>query len=171
MSFKIECLKEKDVEESAKAILQYLQTIGGKLPPPFQDSKSIGRMIFGPHAITLIARKNEKIVGIISGIIVRQTVGESGIVSPEPRIELMITDAESAKERLDSMLVSKFLEQVKDQLPNASGVSTVMPIPIPDAYLSNGFTFAGFMKGAFQGREAFSLILRKILNRSSTPVM
>jgi hypothetical protein len=168
MSFKIECLKEKDVEESAKAILQYLQVIGGKLPPPFQDSKTIGRMIFGPHAITLIARKEEKIVGIISGFLVRQTVGE--ITSPQARIELMITDAESAKERLDSMLVSRFLQQVKDQFPNVSAVDTVMPVPIPDVYFSNGFVFAGLMKGVFQGREAFSLILRKTLSRSATPV-
>lgn len=168
MSFKIECLKEKDVEESAKAILQYLQVIGGKLPPPFQDSKTIGRMIFGPHAITLIARKEEKIVGIISGFLVQQTVGE--ITSPQARIELMITDAESAKERLDSMLVSRFLQQVKDQFPNVSAVDTVMPVPIPDVYFSNGFVFAGLMKGVFQGREAFSLILRKTLSRSATPV-
>ena len=168
MSFKIECLKEKDVEESAKAILQYLQVIGGKLPPPFQDSKTIGRMIFGPHAITLIARREEKIVGIISGFLVRQTVGE--ITSPQARIELMITDAESAKERLDSMLVSRFLQQVKDQFPNVSAVDTVMPVPIPDVYFSNGFVFAGLMKGVFQGREAFSLILRKTLSRSATPV-
>jgi len=168
MSFKIECLKEKDVEESAKAILQYLQVIGGKLPPPFQDSKTIGRMIFGPHAITLIARKEEKIVGIISGFLVQQTVGE--ITSPQARIELMITDAESAKERLDSMLVSRFLQQVKDQFPNVSAVDTVMPVPIPDVYFSNGFAFAGLMKGVFQGREAFSLILRKTLSRSATPV-
>ncbi|MCJ7506730.1 hypothetical protein MUP05_09755 [Candidatus Bathyarchaeota archaeon] len=168
MSFKIECLKEKDVEESAKAILQYLQVIGGKLPPPFQDSKTIGRMIFGPHAITLIARKEEKIAGIISGFLVQQTVGE--ITSPQARIELMITDAESAKERLDSMLVSRFLQQVKDQFPNVSAVDTVMPVPIPDVYFSNGFAFAGLMKGVFQGREAFSLILRKTLSRSATPV-
>jgi len=168
MSFKIECLKEKDVEESAKAILQYLQVIGGKLPPPFQDSKTIGRMIFGPHAITLIARKEEKIAGIISGFLVQQTVGE--ITSPQVRIELMITDAESAKERLDSMLVSRFLQQVKDQFSNVSAVDTVMPVPIPDVYFSNGFAFAGFMKGVFQGREAFSLILRKTLSRSATPV-
>ena len=168
MSFKIECLKEKDVEESAKAILQYLQVIGGKLPPPFQDSKTIGRMIFGPHAITLIARKEEKIAGIISGFLVQQTVGE--ITSPQARIELMITDAESAKERLDSMLVSRFLQQVKDQFPNVSAVDTVMPVPIPDVYFSNGFVFAGLMKGVFQGREAFSLILRKTLSRSATPV-
>jgi hypothetical protein len=168
MSFKIECLKEKDVEESAKAILQYLQVVGGKLPAPFQDIKTIGRMIFGPHAITLIARKEEKIVGIISGFLVQQTVG--GISSPQVRIELMITDAESAKERLDSMLVSRFLQQVKDQFPNVSAVDTVMPVPIPDVYFSNGFVFAGFMKGVFQGREAFSLILRKTLSRSATPV-
>lgn len=168
MSFKIECLKEKDVEESAKVILQYLQVIGGKLPPPFQDSKTIGRMIFGPHAITLIARKEEKIAGIISGFLVQQTVGE--ITSPQARIELMITDAESAKERLDSMLVSRFLQQVKDQFPNVSAVDTVMPVPIPDVYFSNGFVFAGLMKGVFQGREAFSLILRKTLSRSATPV-
>jgi hypothetical protein len=83
----------------------------------------------------------------------------------------MITDAESIKERLDSILVGKFLDQVKDQFPDAAAVDTVMPIPIPDAYSSNGFAFAGFVKGVFQGREAFSLILRKTLNRSSTPVM
>jgi len=169
MSFNIECLREKDVEESAKAILQFLKPLGGQLPPFLQDSKSIGRMIFGPHAVTLIARRDEKIVGIISGIVLRQTIGE--MTAPQPRIELMISDAECAKEHLDSKLVGKFLEQVKSQFPNAPAVETTLPVPIPEAYSSNGFAFAGFFKGAFQGREAFTVILRKQLSRSNTPVM
>jgi len=158
MSFEIESLKEKDVEESAKALLQ---SLGSQVSPVLQDTKALGRAIYGPHAITLIARKKGKIVGIINGT-----------ATIQPTIVFLgVTDPESAKEGLGSILVDRFLEQVKNQFPNVTAVRTTLPANFPDAialYSSKGFVVEGFVKEAAQGRDV--VFLKKLLARSTTPV-
>lgn len=158
MSFEIESLKEKDVEESAKALLH---SLGAQISPVLQDAKALGRVIYGPHAITLVAKKKGKIVGIINGT-----------ATIQPTIAFLgVTDPESAKEGLGSILVDKFLEQVKSQFPNVPSVRTTLPADFSDAvglYSSKGFVVEGFVKEAAQGRDV--VFLKKTLNRSSTPV-
>ncbi len=158
MSFDIESLKEKDVEESAKVLLQ---SLGNQISPVLQDSKALGRAIYGPYVITLVAKKKGKIVGIINGT-----------ATVQPTIVFLgVTDPESAREGLGSILVDKFLEQVKNQFPKVSAVRTTLPADFPEAialYSSKGFVVGGFVKEAAQGRDV--VFLKKPLTRPTTPV-
>jgi len=158
MSFEIETLKEKDVEESAKALLQ---SLGDQVSPVLQDGKALSRAIYGPHAITLIAKKKGKIVGVINGT-----------ATIQPTIVFLgVTDPESAREGLGSVLVDRFLEQVKTKFPNVGAVRTTLPADYPEAialYSSKGFVVEGFVKEGAQGRDI--VFLKKPISRSGTPV-
>lgn len=160
MSFEIEVLKEKDVEESAKVLLQ---SLGGQVPSVFQDTKTLGRAIFGPHAITLIARKKGKIVGIINGA-----------ATVQPTIAFLgVTDPESAKEGLGSTLVDRFLDHVKSHFPNVSAVRTTLPADFPEAialYSAKGFVVEGFVKEYHLAQGRDMVFLKRAVARSGTPV-
>ena len=160
MSFEIESLKEKDVEESAKILIQ---SLGNQVPAIFQDVKALGRAIYGPHAITLIAKKSGKIIGIINGT-----------ATAQPTIAFLgVTDPESAREGLGSVLVDKFLEHVKSQFPSISAVRTTLPADFPEAialYSSKGFVVEGFVKDYHLAQGRDMVFLKKSLARSATPV-
>ena len=151
-------MKENDIEESVKVLLQ---SGIGQVSSVFQDTKAVARQIYGPHAVTLVAKKKGKIIGIIHGIATLQ-----------PAIVFLgVTDPESAKENLGSILVDRFLEQVKNQFPNVNAVRTTLPADYADAvgfYSSKGFVVEGFVKEAAQGRDM--VFLKKLLARRTTPV-
>jgi len=158
VSFEIENLKEADVEESAKVLLQ---SLGSQFSPVFQDSRALSRAIYGPHAITLVAKKKGRIVGVINGTATAQpTIVFLGVMDPD-----------SAREGLGLILVDNFLEHVKKQFPKATAVRTTLPADFPEAvalYSSKGFMVEGFAKEAAQGRDI--VFLKKSLTRSMTPV-
>lgn len=158
MSLQIESLKEKDVEESVKA----LQTSMGNQASPFlKDSGALGRAIYGPHAMTLVAKKNGKIVGVVSG---------TATVPPNIAF-LTVTDPESAREGLGGRLIDQFVEEARRKLPSATSVRTSLPADFTDAvalYSSKGFSVEGFAKTALHGRDV--VFLSKSLARRSTSV-
>jgi len=160
MSFEIERLTEKDVEESAKALVQ---SLGDQVPAVFQDVKALGRAIFGPHAITLVAKKKGRVVGIINGT-----------ATAQPSIAFLgVTDQESAKEGLGAVLIDRFLEHVKGQFPSVNAVRTALPANFPDAialYSSKGFVVEGFVKEYHLAHGRDMVFLKRSLARSSTPV-
>jgi len=158
VSFEIESLREEDVEESAKVLLQ---SLGSQFSPVFQDSRALSRAIYGPHAITLVAKKKGRIVGVINGTAtIQPTIVFLGVMDPE-----------SAKEGLGLILVDNFLEQVKKQFPKATAVRTTLPADFPEAvalYSSKGFMVEGFAKEAAQGRDI--VFLKKPFTRPITSV-
>ncbi len=143
MSLVIETLKEKDVQESVKS----LQTsLGEQAGPFFKDSAALSRAIYGPHAITVIAKKDSKVVGIASGT-----------ATIPPNIAFLgVTDQESAREGLGGRLIDQFIDEARKRIPNATGVRTSLPADYTDAvalYSSKGFVVEGFAKAAAQGRD------------------
>ncbi|MFH0848623.1 MAG: GNAT family N-acetyltransferase [archaeon] len=143
MSWEIEVLKERDVEESTKALQK---SMGNQPGPLFGDAKGLGRAIYGPHAITLIAKKGGSVVGIVSGT-----------ATLPPNIAFLgVTDADCAKEGLGGKLIDGFLDEAKKKIPNAPAVRTTLPAEYTDAvalYSSKGFVVEGFVKTAGQGRD------------------
>ena len=157
MSLVIEILKEKDVEESVKALQA---SIGEQAGPFFKDSAALGRAIHGPHAITVVAKKGGKVVGIASGT-----------ATMPPNIAFLgVTDPESAKEGLGGRLLDQFIDEAKKKIPNATGVRTSLPADYTDAvalYSSKGFVVEGFVKAATQGRDIVFLS-RSFAKRSTS---
>lgn len=143
MSWEIEVLKERDVEESAKTLQK---SMGDQTSPLFGDAKALGRVIYGPHAITLVAKKGGNVVGIVSGT-----------ATLPPNIAFLgVTDQECAKEGLGGKLIDQFMEEAKKKFPNAAAVRTTLPADYTDAvalYSSKGFVVEGFVKTAAQGRD------------------
>jgi hypothetical protein len=153
MSYEIAPLKGKDVEESVKL----LQILGSQASEIFLDPRALGQTIYGPHAITLIAKEKEKIVDVIHGT-----------ATIPPNIVLLVTQPKAG---LWSTLVNKFLDHVRIQLPSVKAVRTNLPADMPEIvgfYSSKGFVVEGFVKAGAQGRDL--VFLQKSLAHQTTPV-
>jgi hypothetical protein len=154
VSYEIDVLKVEDVEESVKL----LQMLGRGVSPVSLDPQILGRTLHGSHAITLVAKEEGKIVGVIYGT-----------ATMTPNIVLLAT---KPSENLGSMLVDKFVDHVRNQLPSANAVRTSLPADMPQVvafYSSKAFVVEGFVKAGFQGRDL--VFLQKALTRKTTPVV
>ena len=143
MSFNFEQLQQKDVNACVEAILK---TLKGQLAAMHEDKETIKRMIYGPQVITLVAKKQQKIAGLISGTLPIQ-----------PRIMfLTVTDEESAKLGLGATLIDQFVQTAKRQQPKA-------PFILHNEFAENynaiglfsmkGFTITGFIRDTITNRD------------------
>lgn len=142
LSYEITPLKDKDVEESAK----FLQNLGNHVPQIFSAPKLLEQSLRGPHAITLVAKGNGEIVGMIHAT-----------ATYAPNILLLATKPGWG---LGSTLVDKFVDYVRSELPSAKAVRTSLAADMTEIvafYSSKGFVVDGFVKGAIQGRDLVSL--------------
>ena len=154
MSFDIGPLKENDVEESVKL----LQTLGGSSSPFFSNLEFLKRTLCGPYAITLVAKEKGEIVGVIHG---------SATIPPN-----IVLLASKPTEGLGSILVDKFVDQVKNQFPSVNAVRTSLPADMTEVvafYSTKGFAVEGFVKAGVQGRDL--VFLQKSLTRKPAPVI
>jgi len=143
LSFNFEQLQQKDVNACVEAILK---TLKGQLAAMHEDKETIKRMIYGPQVITLVAKKQQKIAGLISGTLPIQ-----------PRIMfLTVTDEESAKLGLGATLIDQFVQTAKRQQPKA-------PFILHNEFAENynaiglfsmkGFTITGFIRDTITNRD------------------
>mgnify|MGYP001051711064 CR=1 FL=1 len=151
LSFVFEPLSEKDLEKCANLIVS---SMGSQLLPIHRDKETIKRLIYGAHALTLVGKKGDKIVGMISGaMLIPPSIGF-----------LNVFDDQSAREGLGNQLIDKFLDTVKKQLPKAPYVTTSLQTDNTAAislYSARGFTIEGFLKEGMMGKDV--VFLRKKL--------
>lgn len=143
MSFTFEQLQEKDVNACVEAILS---TLKGQLAAMHEDKETIKRMIYGPQVMTVVAKRQNKIAGLVSGTLPVQ-----------PRIMfLTVTDEQSAREGLGATLIDQFVQSAKRQQPKA-------PFILHNEFADNynaiglfsmkGFTITGFIRDTITNRD------------------
>lgn len=153
MSYEIFRLEEKDIAESIKL----LQTLGSPISTIVSDSEILKRTLYGPHAVTLIAKENGKVAGVVHG------------TATMPLNIVLLATKPSAN--LGSMLVDKFADHARNQFPPANAVRTSLPADMTEIvafYSSKRFIVEGFIKGGIQNRDF--IFLRKPLIRQTTTV-
>jgi len=143
LSFTFEQLQEKDVNACVEAILS---TLKGQLAAMHEDKETIKRMIYGPQVMTVVAKRQNKIAGLVSGTLPVQ-----------PRIMfLTVTDEQSAREGLGATLIDQFVQSAKRQQPKA-------PFILHNEFADNynaiglfsmkGFTITGFIRDTITNRD------------------
>lgn len=143
MDFVFESLNEKNVEQCVNLLLSSMKN---QLLPIHQDKKILKRMIYRNYLLTLIAKREDRIVGIISG---------TALIPPSINL-FTITDEISAREGLGSILIDKFIELVRRKLPKASYITTRLStdnIVAISLYLMKDFRIEGFIRGRLEGKD------------------
>ena len=143
MSFSFEQLQQKDVNACVEAILT---TLKGQLAAMHEDKETIKRMIYGPQVMTIVAKRQEKIAGLISGTLPVQ-----------PRIMfLTVTDEQSAREGLGAELIDQFIQAAKKQQPKASFIlhnEFAENYNAIGLFSMKGFTITGFIRDTITNRD------------------
>jgi hypothetical protein len=150
--FSLSRLTEKDVDECINTLLK---KVGKALDPKIRNKNILKNMIYGPHAMTIIAKKGNKIVGFISG----------SAMMPNINV-LYVFDIESSKSGLEGLLLDNYLESAKKQFPKVPYVLTQTATDDTRAiafYSSQDFRIYGFRRGETENRDI--LLLRKQLSK------
>lgn len=124
------------------------------------DKEALEQSLKAPNIVLLVAKTNEKVVGMVSGSAFPNAV-------PPPRIDfLSVTDDESARKGLHGMLIDEFIEELKRQLPKARCIDTSVPATNSQfvaMYSLKGFAIAGFTKG--EPPLGDTVVLRKNISK------
>jgi len=143
LSFNFEQLQQKDVNACVEAILT---TLKGQLAAMHEDKETVKRMIYGPQVMTIVAKKQDKIAGLISGTLPIQ-----------PRIMfLTVTDEQSARQGLGAVLIDQFIQTAKKQQPKASFVlhnEFAENYNAIGLFSMKGFTITGFIRDTITSRD------------------
>ena len=126
------------------------------------------QILRGPGALVLVAKKQGRISGMISGL------AFPGLIPP-PRIEFTyVPDRENARRGLSGLLVNAFLREVKRKLPQARFVEINVGAANTSAvefYSHHGFAINGFARGEQIGGDIVMLRKRFVVGkRSATPI-
>ncbi|MDH4292196.1 MAG: GNAT family N-acetyltransferase [Dehalococcoidia bacterium] len=142
MGFVFERLKEGDIDASLKVVTATL----GSQAKEYAESATLRRMILGEQIMTLVAKKEERIVGLVNAHLL-------GI----PKIMfLTVADEKSAKEGLADLLIEKIVEGIKSALP---AVKRVLHNEFADnfsavgLYSVKGFRVTGYVKDPVTNRD------------------
>jgi ribosomal protein S18 acetylase RimI-like enzyme len=142
MDFTFEPLQKKDVDACVNLVISSL----GSQAKAYGDKEAIKRMIYSDQTAAVVAKRKDKIVGLINGSIL-----------PYARIMfLTVADEQSAKEGLGSYLVDKFLEETKKRSPN---VEYVLHNEFADNYNAiglysiKGFKVTGYIRDPITNRD------------------
>lgn len=147
MSFVIEPLTKGDVEQC----VNILSSAAKEMLPTDKDKESLKRLIYGVNTLSLTAKKDKRIVGIISGML-----------QMTPHINFVfVADEESARQGLGGLLIDKFLETAKKQLsttpPYATTSLTTDNTAAVSLYSAKGFKVEGFLKEGLMGKDIIFL--------------
>ena len=108
MDFAFEPLRKKDASACVEMIISTL----GSQAKMHGDKNTLKRMIHGDQVLTLVARRKEKIVGLINATLL-------GF----PRIMfLTVADEKSALEGLGGILIDQFVKEIKKSSPHAKRI-------------------------------------------------
>ena len=142
MGFVFERLKEGDIEASLKVVNATL----GKQAKEYAESATLRRMIYGEHIMTLVAKTEERIVGLVNAHLL-------GI----PKIMfLTVVDEKSAQEGLADLLIEKIVEGIKSGLPAAKRVlhnEFADNFSAVGLYSVKGFRVTGYVKDPVTNRD------------------
>jgi len=151
LKFKFESLREKDLDTCADAVLS---TLKGQLAPISEDKETVKKMIFGERAETIIAKREGKIVGLVSGTL-----------PIHPRITFItVTDAQSAREGLSSLLIDEFLKTARKRRPKARFIlhnEFAENYKAIGLFSMKGFIITGFMRDTVTGQDI--VFMKKLL--------
>ena len=142
MEFVFEPLRKRDVDVCVKMIVSTL----GSQAKAYGDENTIKRMIHGSQVMTLVAKKKERIVGLINGTLL-------GF----PRIMfLTVVNEQSAREGLGSMLIDQFVKEIRKSSPNVKGVlhnEFADNFNAVGLYSVKGFKVTGYIKDPITSRN------------------
>ncbi len=145
----LEELRPEDAERCAEVLFK---TLKGTLPPAIKSKEDILKMIWGPLKLSVVAKKNKEIVGIVTGT----------LALPPSVVFIHVLSKEASMAGVEKMLVDRFSEIIKERLPAAKYISTSVPADetlFISFYLNLGFTIYGFVREGYLGRDV--VLLRK----------
>lgn len=149
-----EILKEKDVEKSVDMVTSSLVRHGVSEPI---NREVIKQMIFSRNVLTLIAKKERKILGLISG---------TTMFTPNINILSVIDEGDIGK-YVGELLISRFVEEIKKNFPKNRYVTVTLTTDNTKAiseYSSKGFVIKGFVREGIEEKDV--VILAKDTRRT-----
>ncbi len=142
LDFVFEPLGKRDVDASVEMIVSTL----GSQAKAHGDKNKLKRMIYGDQVMTLVAKKKEKIVGLINATLL-------GF----PRIMfLTVADEKSAREGLGGILIDQFVKEIKKSSPHAKRIlhnEFADNFNAIGLYSVKGFKVTGYIKDPITNRD------------------
>jgi hypothetical protein len=140
------------------------ETMGSMSSQPI-NRVALEQTLKTPNVILLVAKKTDRVVGMVSGLAFPTMV-------PPPRIDFLnVLDDESARKGLHNRLIDGFIDELKRRLPNAPYVDTTIATSNPQfvaMYSMKGFKVVGFTKG-HQAHNDVVVLRKGISEKSSSP--
>lgn len=147
MGIEFGMINEEDLEQCVDLVFASLRD---KLPREQRNREIVKQMIYGTQALSLVAKKNGKIVGLISGVM---------MLTPNINF-ISVIDEESAQQGLGGVLIDKFIEAVKKSLPKASHVRITLSTddtPIISLCSLKFFMIKGFFRESSMNKDMIIL--------------
>jgi len=143
LKFKFESLREQDLDACADAVLL---TLKGQLATVSEDKETVKKMIYGEKVETIVAKREGKIVGLVSGTMLIH-----------PRITFItVTDAQSAREGLSGLLIDEFLKTARKRTPKARFIlhnEFAENHKAIGLFSMKGFIVTGFIRDTVTGQD------------------
>ena len=170
---------EKSAEEEGFNFLQLTEQAADEcvdamtkaMPQVKWNMEGLRRGLLAPNALTLIARHEGAVVGVISGMVFPTVI-------PPPTINLMaVLNQRSGERGLGGYLIDEFIGALQKRLPKASFVDVSLPTVDTGSialYSLKGFVIEGFVKDGFSstfGGQAGQdlVILRRRFATATSP--
>ena len=142
MEFVFEPLRKRDVDACVEMLISTL----GSQAKVHGDKNRLKRMIHGDQVMTLVAKRKEGIVGLISATLL-------GL----PRILfLTVADEKSAREGLGGLLIDQFEKEIKKSMPHARRIlhnEFADNFNAIGLYSVKGFKITGYIKDPITNRD------------------
>ena len=142
MDFAFEPLRKRDVDACVEMLISTL----GSQAKMHGDKNRLKRMIYSDQVMTLVAKRKEGIVGLISATLL-------GL----PRIMfLTVADEKSAREGLGGILIDQFVKEIKKSSPHAKRIlhnEFADNFNAIGLYSVKGFKITGYIKDPITNRD------------------
>ena len=165
--FTIELLKEETADDCVNAMMK-------AMPQVRWNKEVLRRSLLAPNALTLVARSDDTVVGVISGTIFQAPI-------PPPTIGLMtILDPSSGERGVGGYMIDEFIKALQKRVPKASFVDVSLPTADTGSialYSLKGFVIEGFIKNGFssaftsQGGQDLVILRRRFAETQSPNVV
>jgi len=144
VGFSFEHLSEEAADECIDAMLK-------AMPQVRWNREGLRRGLLSPNSITLVAKSEGAVVGLINGTVFRMP-------GSPPTIGMMaILDQKSGERGLGGYLIDEFINAVQKKAPKASFVDVSLPTSDTGSialYSLKGFVVEGFVKNGFRSSIA-----------------
>jgi len=143
----LEELKPEEADRCAEVLFKSLKD---KLPPAIKGKEGILRMIWGPMKVSVVAKKDNEIAGIITGT----------ASLPPSILFIHVLSKEASMAGLEKMLLDYFSKVIKEKIPSADYLTTSVPADerfFISFYLNLGFTIYGFVREGYLGKDVVML--------------